>query len=355
MHPVQVSRLQGKETAWKRIYWRVAEACGALERHEVREARALSARRANLTKGVVQFIPADPKFAPKGRLALVWGPDNQRMLMKHLPWCPRLKESPSDYNCPISVALYMRFLFEGAAVLMIMFCLTAVSLNDNLARNNFRAACRQAATVASQYDALVYGRDFVNDTVWANTVSALGEGYSPEDCGYFNRSIRQFFRVSQEMEDDVSASYQSTSSIFFPRGGLGGCSEYNNASSDLSALQNPNPMEAMTVNTPDAKYCLTETAWSRANHWCELLAMVLFLAFLARVRYLTQQAARDEDQGKLTAADYSLHLSGLSKKIEPNELKERLWVSQGECESGTAEGGWGVALSCVDQTSLWRS
>ena len=48
--------------------------------------------------------------------------------------------------------------------------------------------------------------------------------------------------------------------------------------------------------------------------------LLCFLCFLGRLRFLTQKFAREDDRANLTAADFSLHLSGLRTDLLATEL-----------------------------------
>ncbi len=69
----------------------------------------------------------------------------QRVELERFPVWPRRDENIYVFGCSVAVALYLRFLAEGALVFLLVFLLSTAALNDNVRRNDYRYACRHAA------------------------------------------------------------------------------------------------------------------------------------------------------------------------------------------------------------------
>lgn len=257
------------------------------------------------------------------------------MKLTRFPYLPKRGDKLADYGIPVSVRLLLKIIAEGSAVFFIMFLLSLGSLTNNNQRSAYRAECRRTASTPKGYAVLTnWSASSIADRadVKAQMESALGEVFDPRECGYDGMPIRHFEQAS------VDKKYQHAASATVLSTALGGCYEYRDCDptvhaecdvhllpggpwTDNAKMADGNPL---LIATPGAKYCLGFQDSSMTSQVMQFLSTVLFLSFLIRIRYLSQEYARHEDSSRITTSDYSLAFSGLDRSIAPDDLKKQL-------------------------------
>jgi hypothetical protein len=252
-----------------------------------------------------------------------------RMKLKRFPMLPRRGEPLADYGIPVSVRLLLKLFAEGALVFLIMFLLSVGSLTNNTFRSDARKACRRAAATPQGYAVLTNSSA---TTVADHAAIEAQLGFPPRECGYTGLPIRHFESLT------IDSRYQHSGTITLINTGLGGCAEYRDCNAteyehcdDHILPRGPwerappelrgNPL---LVRTPGARFCLGYQVGSASGQIAQFIGQLLFLAFLARIRWISQYFARTEDSSRITTADYSLAVSGLDSSIPPDELKKQL-------------------------------
>jgi len=241
-----------------------------------------------------------------------------------------------------------------------MFVLTTATILDNLKRSDYRARCRTVASTAEGYVALTQGASDVSAAAWEAAMSTLG--FHPENCGWTGLMVRRF------NESLVPVEYYQPG---FPYGltlSMGSCQEYsaffdgqipawgNKNIGRTEVPYEPNQVEwapadgspPFLIDTPSSIYCFldNEKTWGRtiASQWLRLIALLVFLAWLVRLRYLSQTMAREADEMIFSTADYAVMLTGLDEKLDANELQTRL---RGDIEKLNLDGeGLQRSLGC---------
>lgn len=243
------------------------------------------------------------------------------MKLNRFPVIPRRNDPLAEYGIPVSVRLLFKIVGEGSIVFLLMFLLCLPALNNNQQRSNYRLQCRRAATTPTGYKVLT---NFNSTTAEerAEVSTLLWPDADPRDCGYDGLPIRRFVNTSLETlyQQSVTSTFLTTS--------LGACAEYRTCNTTLdescvNAIQpsGPGVDGAELVRTPGAIYCLGFQPSATASQVTQFLAQLLFLAFLVRIRFLSQEYARKDDSARITTSDYSLAISGLNKSIRPDELR----------------------------------
>lgn len=300
-----------------------------------RQRMQMCAESESLFQGIIwlrELLSADDEAKVRsqgGTVVELEDDSRKRVEVRRFPCCPRrdpLTGRPEQiykYGCSVAIALYLRFLWEGAIVFFATFALSSAALNDNVKRNNFRAACREAASTTGGYAALVFGRGAVSAGVWNVTVASLG--FEPADCGWLGKPIRYF-----NASETPHTQYQPIgwpSGLYMLRSALGGCQEYTYYSTNL-LWQFGDPTDDFLVDTPDAIYCLrpheATWGWSLLSQWMQLLSVVLLLVWLVRLRWLTQSMAAEADREVFSTSDYAVLMTGLDEKLPADALKAQL-------------------------------
>ena len=109
-------------------------------------------------------------------------------------------------------------------------------------------------------------------------------------------------------------------------------------------------MDSLFVQTPDANYCLgSDIVWESGltSLWLQWGALAVFLLYMVRLRRVIVATARDEDDAKISTADYALQINGLDRAYEADDLVtalrqelEGLSDEHGECGGGEPRPIW---------------
>merc|ERR1719482_1124596 len=77
--------------------------------------------------------------------------------------------------------------------------------------------------------------------------------------------------------------------------------------------------DPLYVKTPHASYCLGGNDEDSVAGWMagltNFINLVVFLIYLVRIRFLSQQMARYEDESRITTGDYALAIDDLDTTI----------------------------------------
>jgi hypothetical protein len=244
-------------------------------------------------------------------------------------YLPRLSKL-NQFGLSLAVNLYLRFLVEAAITLFLMALLSIGTMYDNVTRADARAACRRGLTTPETYAVLT------NASAITKGMARRAErlvGFAPELCGWAGMSIRKLF-VGNETDytSDSLANYQPNN-IFMLRTATGACDEFferpcgPSCNAELiqadpfGLLQSEYP-GTIVVNTRKAIYCtqgVESGKYDFAAAWCQLLATVVFFAFLVRLRWLSQKLAKQEDRSMITTSDFSLQFVNLKTGTAPDD------------------------------------
>ena len=260
---------------------------------------------------------------------------NELLTVQRFKVWPQRQENLTDWNCSVSVVLYLRFLREGAGLFFILFLLSTAAMADNVRRNGIRAACREVAASETGYRVLTrmnlthgLGGEGVTEVEVNLTRDALG--FEPRFCGWEGLRIRRF------NSSTVTRTYQPNNAYQL-RTSKGGCQEYLDGDSRGLLPQGPGS-PPIVVETPTAGYCLSNVGWSYLSQCMQLLGTCLTLVFLVRLRWLTQKTARLEDEETFTTADYAVLLSGLDTSLDADELRAKLAADLASIDNGSFAG-----------------
>lgn len=279
-----------------------------------------------------------------------------KMRLDRWPMVPKRGERYGDYGVPVAVSLLLRICVEGIVLFVVMFLFAQASIQDNTARSADRRTCRYAAGTDEGYAVLTNRTEYFADTASFNAASAQVEaemGFPPMECGWSGLHIRRFNRTTLDVD------YQPTSDIYLLRTALGGCMEYRGCESGPVACSEDTlprgpiaERPSLLARTPTARYCLGAAQTSYTASILRLVNLLLVLAFLIRVRYLSQAFARDEDESRITTADFSLSIDGLDTSLPPNELRRKL---RAEIEALPYEGKEGHFAGAIHHMDVGRN
>jgi hypothetical protein len=291
-----------------------------------------AARKSTLPEYICRWTKLTPAEG-YGVTSRVFEFDDGAMRLERFPYLPKRGETYGDYGVPVSLSLLLRIIAEGAACFLLMFCLNLFAVSDNLKRANERFRCRLAAADPELYPALTsVNASAVSANATVRVESLLG--FPPATCGWQGLAIRHFNATA------LATAYQPSGAvfqrIFLLRTSLGGCQEYRACNASLlrgcdQAILPLGPWHRLSthllIDTPAARYCVAARADEPSpilSLTFALVSLLVLLAFLVRIRWLSQRMARLEDASRLTTADYALHIEGLDTEIPPDELRERL-------------------------------
>ena len=279
------------------------------------------------------------------------------MKLERFPYLPKKQDPLAEYSIPVSVRLLLKVIAEGSIVFLLMFLLSVGSLTNNHHRADYRMQCRRAASTAKGY-AVLTNFSAASAADRAEIESLLN--FDPRSCGYDGLPIRRFDSAT------VDRLYQHSNQATLLTTALGACQEYRECDTAVDPLCNeyllprgptePNAAgvsgNPLLISTPGAIYCVGFQASSTASQVTQLLAYLLFLAFLVRIRWLSQYYARYDDSSRITTADYSLSISGLNKSIAPDDLKVQL---KEQLEALTVDGVSGCFAGKIHHVEVGRA
>ena len=269
------------------------------------------------------------------------------MRIEKFPYLPKSGLRSQNYSLPTGVRLLLNFQIECAGVFMIMALLCSGSILDNVQRNDMRSSCREAASTPEGYLVLTQPPG-ASITASMREATQKRLGFAPEDCGWTGLPVRPF-------PSSTLYEYQPNG-VFFLRTALGGCQEFATLADNfnLSTLSDPAAVAAaqsqsavekyaqcmqprgfltpatcgeLLIDTPASNYCFgsaSALASSRGNAWAQLLALLVFVMYLVRLRWDVCRVARLEDDAIISTADYALQISGLNAELPADDLHDQL-------------------------------
>jgi hypothetical protein len=254
-------------------------------------ALAEAKRSSQLKQIVKKRLPISEKEKKAAAAGQYRTPDGKPLLVERFKVTDKMKLL-RDYGCPVAVNLYLRFQLECAGLFLVMFVLAIPDMASNYMRNEVRTACR----------ALTH-----EDFLFASVTSASA-AINGSECGWEG--------LGGVVRRNISAS--PTTLLF----SLGACMEYTSYTDKLQPIANPSNGTAF-VATPDASYCARSSdALTSIQFWLQFVNVLVFFAFLIRLRRVQRTAAEKLDRENWTAADYTVLVTGLDKGVPADDAPD---------------------------------
>ena len=222
------------------------------------------------------------------RRRCVRNPDAEASEIETFPFWSAPYKSISKFGCSVANVLHLRLHVEGPLLMLLMLLVSSYSLAENVSRNMARNDCR--GQLRDDYEAVV--------------------GFnSTSDCGM----------VAMPMSRQNKPKMP-----FYMMTGLGTCQEYSNGTATPAFFNRASGNEDATVDlwveVFDAPFC--EGVWfdgSRVvSYWLEVVNFALVLIFVKWWRRVILKTAEELDQTYLTAADYTVMITGLAVDEDPD-------------------------------------
>ena len=206
-----------------------------------------------------------------------------------------------NYGCSVALNLFLQFQFECGMVFLLMAMISIPALVNNSRRAAARAACRSS-------------------TKSANSTGMLMDAI--QTCGLRPDGQANLALIGRNLSDRVlsepGASGILGTVLSF---GEGTCEEYTD---NMSSVQLSHSDLDVFVPTPGAPYCQGHSPLASAAYWMSFVNVLVFFAFLIRVRRMQRTAAVRHDRELWTAGDYAVLISGLDKGVyvddKPSEV-----------------------------------
>ena len=175
---------------------------------------------------------------------------------------------------------------------LLFFLVSFPALLQYATRNATRNACRTAFAILSAEAHASSNTTFGEDGPFATGSS--GDGLL-QGCGY----------------GDPTRLHKNTPPVplyLYPA--VGTCQEYGALTTTLLPIDPPDPF----ISTEGASFCQPLGRFG-STAWVPLMNTILFIGFLVRWRYIENREAAADDDGALTAADYTVFVKGLARGV----------------------------------------